>query len=571
MVLGGVALLAPPAANAAGTTFYVSPAGTGSTCTQPSPCSLGEALGKAKSGDTVVMAGNLGTYATAMSPLTEAVIVPDGVTLAGDTSGAMPVLYSADEAVNYAGVKLEGSTAKLDYLDIEYSGAGAALKGSGSVDRVIAHGGCFFGFNDTTVTNSVCSANYGIFDDVGGSSSVEWTVTLRNDTIYGETEALTLISNGPKMTFNITNTIIHSGGSTDIFADQLGVGYVWVNTYDSNYAHEKAEGGAHVPPAGTGTNQSAVPLFVDAAHNNLMEAAGSPTIGAGENNALNGMLDLAGAPREIASRTDIGAYEFVYQPVVTVLAPSAVTMTAATVNATINPNGIPASYHVDYGASTAYGVSTPTQELTAGLVAQPVALALSGLQPGTTYHYRVVASNSGGTTYGTDQLLTTATPPPSSGGASSSSFGGPPPSGGTAVAPVISALSESASRWREGTALAQFSRRARTPVGTTFSITLNEAATLQLGFVRPVSGRLVGRACVPQTRRNAHKRRCKLTRTAGTLSLLARAGVSKVRFYGRVSAGRKLPLGRYTLVATARTAAGQESQPRSIAFTIVKR
>ena len=283
-----------------------------------------------------------------------------------------------------------------------------------------------------------------------------------------------------------------------------------------------------------------------------------------ENNALNGMLDLAGAPREIASRTDIGAYEFVYQPVVTVLAPSAVTMTAATVNATINPNGIPASYHVDYGASTAYGASTPTQELTAGLVAQPVALALSGLQPGTTYHYRVVASNSGGTTYGTDQLLTTATPPPSSGGAS-------PTSGGTAVAPVISALSESASRWREGTALAQFGRRARTPVGTTFSITLNEAATLQLGFVRPVSGRLVGRACVPQTRRNEHKRRCKLTRTAGTLSSLAHAGVSKVRFYGRLSAGRKLPLGRYTLVATARTATGQESQPRSIAFTIVKR
>jgi hypothetical protein len=561
VALAAVALLAAPAANAAGTTFYVSPAGTGSTCTQPSPCSLGEALGKAKSGDTVVMAGNLGTYATAMSPLTEAVIVPDGVTLTGDRSGAMPVLYSADEAVNYAGVKLEGSSAKLDYLDIEYSGAGAALKGSGSVDRVIAHGGCFFGINDTTVTNSVCSANYAIFDDVGGSSSVEWTVTLRNDTIYGETEALTLISNGPKMTFNITNTIIHSGGSTDIFAAQLGVGYVWVNTYNSNYAHEKAEGGAHVPPAGSGTNQSAVPLFVDAAHNNLMEAAGSPTIGAGENNALNGMLDLAGAPREIASRTDIGAYEFVYQPVVTVLAPSAVTMTAATVNATINPNGIPASYHVDYGASTAYGASTPTQELTAGLVAQPVALALSGLQPGTTYHYRVVATNSGGTSSSVDQTVTTGAAPV---------IEKERPPTGERIAPLL-ALSQSAGSWREGSKLARFSRRHRAaPIGTTFSFTLNEAASVSLVFSRQLPGRRVKGRCVAQKRSNRHARACKRTVTQATLALSGRAGTDKLAFQGRISAKRKLPLGRYTLTATATSFAGLRSAPRSLSFTIVK-
>jgi hypothetical protein len=55
-------LAATPASSlAAGSTFYADPFGTGTACTQPSPCSLSTALSQAGDGDTVQLAsGNHG-------------------------------------------------------------------------------------------------------------------------------------------------------------------------------------------------------------------------------------------------------------------------------------------------------------------------------------------------------------------------------------------------------------------------------------------------------------------------------------------------------------------------------
>ena len=38
---------------------------------------------------------------------------------------------------------------------------------------------------------------------------------------------------------------------------------------------------------------------------------------------------------------------------------------------------------------------------------QPVVVNVPNLLPGTTYHYRLVATNGGGTTYGPDMTFTT--------------------------------------------------------------------------------------------------------------------------------------------------------------------
>ena len=566
-----LALGLPASARAAPETYYVAPGSvTSPPCPQATPCNIVSALTVAVSGDTVVMEGDKGTYATAGSPSLASIDVPEGVTLTGDTAQAMPVLYSAEVAPDDAGVKLMGPNSKLSYLDIEYSGPGFALSGSGTVDRVIAHGiasaGCFFGFEDTTVTNSLCTGTYGIFEIVGGGGA--WTVTMRNTTIYSAGNALDLGTSGPHLTINATNTLIHSTGGSDIESNQSGSGALTVALDHSSYA-SVSNTGATVTPAGSGTNQTLAPALLDPAHADFMEALSSPTVGAGVNDPANGTLDLAGAPREIAGRTDIGAYELVEAPAVTELPPSSITTTGAAINGTVNPNGVPTSFHVDFGTTAAYGSSTAAQQLAAGTLPQPVLIGLGGLTPSTGYHYRIVASNSGGTTYGSDQLLRTTALP--SGSAVSASASGSPSPSGQAVAPVISALAESASRWREGRALARFSRRTHTALGTTFRITLSQPATLQLGFMRSVAGRRAGGTCVPQTRRNAHRRSCRLARTAGTLSWTAHAGVNTVRFLGAVSAHRELPLGRYTLVAEAVSAAGLKSQPRTIGFTIVKR
>ena len=97
-------------------------------------------------------------------------------------------------------------------------------------------------------------------------------------------------------------------------------------------------------------------------------------------------------------------------PVTTVAA------TTATVSGTVNPNGDATSWHFDYGTSTGYGTSTPSSSAGSTTANTGVTANLTGLTPGTTYHYRVVATNTGGTTQGADGIFTTAaTPVPQTG------------------------------------------------------------------------------------------------------------------------------------------------------------
>ena len=88
-----------------------------------------------------------------------------------------------------------------------------------------------------------------------------------------------------------------------------------------------------------------------------------------------------------------------------------VTATSAKLNAQVNPGGAETTYHFDYGTIAAYGLSTP-ESVSVGFdnSEHPAVAAIQGLQPGTTYHYRVVATNSqspAGGTLGPDQTFTT--------------------------------------------------------------------------------------------------------------------------------------------------------------------
>jgi hypothetical protein len=98
-------------------------------------------------------------------------------------------------------------------------------------------------------------------------------------------------------------------------------------------------------------------------------------------------------------------------PVATTGASSEVTPTSAKLAGTVDPNGLPTTVAFDYGTSTAYGSSTATQDAGTGTSPVDVTAALTGLTGGTTYHYRLVAANSGGTDAGTDQTFTTPATP----------------------------------------------------------------------------------------------------------------------------------------------------------------
>jgi hypothetical protein len=90
---------------------------------------------------------------------------------------------------------------------------------------------------------------------------------------------------------------------------------------------------------------------------------------------------------------------------------SAVGPTSATASGTVNPNGQSTTWYFEYGTSTSYGKKTSSKSAGSGTTNVQVSGTLTGLTPGTTYHYRLVATSSGGTTRGADGIFTTSSAP----------------------------------------------------------------------------------------------------------------------------------------------------------------
>lgn len=101
-------------------------------------------------------------------------------------------------------------------------------------------------------------------------------------------------------------------------------------------------------------------------------------------------------------------------PVIEETGAAGITTTTATLSARIRPSFRATTYHFDYGPTEAYGASTPESgSVGADNAGHAAGVAVSGLAAGTTYHFRVVATNAIGTVFGPDRTLTTASPPSS--------------------------------------------------------------------------------------------------------------------------------------------------------------
>jgi len=84
-----------------------------------------------------------------------------------------------------------------------------------------------------------------------------------------------------------------------------------------------------------------------------------------------------------------------------------VPITITTLKGSVNANNASTAVTFEYGTTTAYGTSvTATGSPVAGTSVTSVTCTPT-LLPNTTYHYRVVGTNLGGTTYGLDQTFTT--------------------------------------------------------------------------------------------------------------------------------------------------------------------
>lgn len=151
--------------------------------------------------------------------------------------------------------------------------------------------------------------------------------------------------------------------------------------------------------------------------------AGSPAVG-GVPGAGAGCTaqDQRGLARPQGLACDIGAYEQA-PPLVTTSPATGVTTGGATLPGTVTPNLRATTYRFEYGTSTAYGGLTPALNLAPGAGAVPVSAAVSGLAAGTTYHYRLVATNADGTAASADATFSTADADAGSGGGTGSAAG----------------------------------------------------------------------------------------------------------------------------------------------------
>ena len=101
----------------------------------------------------------------------------------------------------------------------------------------------------------------------------------------------------------------------------------------------------------------------------------------------------------------------VTKPTVSTGGAAQITQTSATLTGKVNANGAQTTYFFQYGTSRVYGATTGPTDAGSGTHARAAAASVTGLAPATTYHYRLVAENAKGTTFGGDRTFTTKKQP----------------------------------------------------------------------------------------------------------------------------------------------------------------
>lgn len=278
---------------------YADPAGTGTACSAALPCDLLEAVNNAASTDEVIVGP--GTY----NPGNTALFVTSTMNVHGAAGQAAPLLNFSSPAV--AAVQVSGSARVAD-LRIDVLTAGVALDTASTTpaERIYARtaGGANLAcsVSEAVLIDSVCWAPNGLGEAiiaVGGTSAP--TVTLRNVTAVGGSRGLDAFTTSMNQVLTVdAKNSIFAGPDADVESFPLQAGStVNVNLANSNYDSAVDGGDGAVTAPGSGSNQTAAPLFANATLGDFHQLASSPTVDAGAADGSLGTLDFEGDQRSI--------------------------------------------------------------------------------------------------------------------------------------------------------------------------------------------------------------------------------------------------------------------------------
>jgi hypothetical protein len=359
-----------PAADAA--QRYAAPAGAGTTCSAAVPCSLKEAITKAKTGDEVIVTA--GSYSVEEATHTGPGV--KGVDVHGVPGGPPPKIVGAVNGTLIA-VGEEGDS--LSYLDVTNTGSEYASAVACSVGDHVeqlratasgANASAIVQYADCLVRDSLALATGPDSSGLFSSSYEGYEGVARNLTAIatgagsaGVRGSTLIIAGAQSHALDLKNTIA-SGTEADLRATANSTYEVAVTITVSNSNFDAPVADPEATISDGGGNQAVPPLFVDAANGDYREAGGSPTIDAGAIDPQISPADLLGGPRVVGGAPDIGAYEFVPPPEPP-LAPGQIQSMRVSPSTfrTVNVGGAIFSAKgkakAPVGATVAYGLSAP--------------------------------------------------------------------------------------------------------------------------------------------------------------------------------------------------------------------
>jgi PKD domain len=324
----------------------------------------------------------------------------------------------------------------------------------------------------------------------------------------------------------IVRGVEHSYRRAGITSPHTGTATLTMQYTDYDAATRDDSGPGTGPNPSDPTNPNTDPAFVDASHFDYRLSGASPLIDAGDPAALAAAepnSDLAGRPRVVNGRTDVGAFEYQRQAPV---------ITSATSTPDVTPSGNPFTFFAAAtdadGDPITYAWSFDDGGTAAGASVQH-AFSAEGLHVGT-----VTVSDPAGRTASAGVAVGVLPDPRT----------------------VLKALSVSPSKFRAGTGRKK---------GTTVRFTLKKSVTVTFTVDRSLAGRKVGGKCRPPTSKNRKAHRCTRHVPVGSFTRNGALGKNKFHFTGRL-AGKALKPGGYRLVGIV--GSGPDASVKRASFTV---